>query len=116
MPDTSQTTAIARVEPPLAREAFPRELVKDIAMEIGKEVASHIERMYPKAIEATSRNMLLSLRNSVHNDIMAAVDALAEGKAEAWLAERRAMRRAIRAQWEKCRSYSSVLDGEAIYE
>lgn len=110
----SDTTDVALL--PLAREALPRELVKDIAMEIGKEVASHIETMYPKAVEATSKNMLLSLRNSVFNDIMAAVDALEIGDAEAWLARRQAHRRAIRAQWRKCRAYQSVMDGEAVYE
>ena len=99
---------------PPARDALPRELVKDIAMEIGKEVASHIETMYPKAVEATSKNMLLSLRNAVHNDIMAAVDALECGDGEAWLARRRTHRRAFRAQWRKSRNY--VMDGEAIYE
>lgn len=114
MTDNPQTTAIALL--PLAREALPRELVKDIAMEIGKEVASHIETMYPKAVEATSKSMLLSLRNSIFNDIMAAVDALEAGDAEAWLANRQAVRRAIRAQWRKSRAYKDVMDGEAIYE
>lgn len=111
-----KTTAVVRLDPPLAREAFPRELVKDIAMEIGKEVASHIEMMYPKAVEATSKSMLLTVRNSIHNNIMAAVDALEAGDAEAWLAQRQAARRAIRAQWRKTRAYSDVLDGDALYE
>lgn len=101
---------------PMAREAFPRELVKDIAMEIGKEIASHIERMYPKAVEATSKNMLLSVRNSVHNDIMSAVDALESGEAEMWLMRRRKFRREIRALWRKTRSCETVMEGEAIYE
>jgi len=91
-------------------------LVKEIAMEIGKEVASHIELMYPKAVEATSKNMLLSLRNSIFNDIMAAVDALEVGNGEAWLAQRQAARRAIRAQWRKASAYKNTLDGTAIYE
>lgn len=101
---------------PMAREAFPRELVKDIAMEIGKEVAFHIERMYPKAVEATSKNMLLSVRNSVHNNIMAAVDALESGNAEAWLMRRRLFRREIWALWRKTQAYETVMEGEAIYE
>jgi hypothetical protein len=112
--DDDAATPLLR--PPLAREALPRELVKEIAMEIGKEVASHIERMYPKAVEATSKSMLLSVRNSIHNDIMAAVEALEAGDAEAWLTQRRADRRALRAQWRKARVHENVLDGEAIYE
>ena len=103
-------TAVAL--PPMARQALPRELVRDIAMEIGKEIASHIETMYPKAVEATSKNMLLSVRNSVHNDIMAAVDALESGNAEAWLVRRQSHRRALRKEWRK----GGVVDGEAIYE
>lgn len=113
---TNKTTNLVPISPPLAREAFPRELVKDIAMEIGKEVASHIETMYPEAVEATSKNMLLSIRNCIHNDIMAAVDALASGDAEAWMMQRRTNRRAIRAQWRKTRAYTDVLDGRAVYE
>lgn len=109
----TQTTKLAPL--PMAREALPRALVRDVAMEIGKEIASHIERMYPKAVEATSKNMLLSVRNSVHNDIMAAVDALEHGNAEAWLARRQAHRRMIRAQWRKTKA-GTILDGEAIYE
>ena len=111
-PDAAAVPALLSI----AREALPRELVKEIALEIGKEVASHIETMYPKAVEATSKNMLLSLRNSVHNDIMAAVDALEAGDAERWLTERRASRKAIRAQWRKTQAYKDILDGEAIYE
>lgn len=111
-PSRPDTTALVPTQAPIAREALPRELVKEIAMEIGKEVASHIERMYPAAVRATSKTMLLSLRNSVHNDIMAAVDALERGDADAWLAQRRATRRTIRAQWRK----TSVVEGEAIYE
>lgn len=111
--DDQKTTELAPLA--TAREALSRELVRDIAMEIGKEVASHIETMYPKAVEATSKSMLLSLRNSVHNDIMAAVDALEHGNAEAWLARRQAHRRAIRAEWRK-RKAGTILDGEAIYE
>lgn len=99
--------------PPMAREALPRQLVQDIAMEIGKEIASHIETMYPNAV--TSRNMLLSVRNAVHNAIMAAVDALESGDAEAWLARRQAHRRLLRAEWRKEQA-GTVLDGEAVYE
>ena len=98
-----------------ARGALPRELVKQIAMEIGKEVASHIETMYPQAVEATSKNMLLSVRNSVHNDIMAAVDALQNGDAEAWLERRQRQRREVRKLWRQA-NVNAVLEGKAVYE
>lgn len=110
MPDDQTTGVPAPL--PLPREALPRELVREIAMEIGKEVAWHIETMYPAAVAATSQNMLLSLRHRVHNDIMAAVDALERGDAEAWLTKRRKNRRVARVLWRN----ANVLQGEAIYE
>ena len=51
-----------RVEP-----SWSRELVKEIAMDVGKDVCAYIEWMYPKAVEATSSTFLLSVRNSIHN-------------------------------------------------
>ena len=113
MPD-NQTAAL--IVQPSAREPLPRELVKEIAMEIGKEVASHIETMYPAAVAATSRSMLLSLRNSVHNDIMAAVDALESGDAVAWIERRRAQRRKSRALWRQHSADAATVEGDAIYE
>lgn len=51
--DPNPTTVPAVIN----RDPVPisRDLIKQIAMDIGKEVASHIEVMYPKAVEATSR-------------------------------------------------------------
>lgn len=50
-----------------------RELIKEIAMDIGKELVAYIEVMYPEAIKATSSTFKLSMRNHVYNDIMAAL-------------------------------------------
>ncbi|MFH5926412.1 hypothetical protein [Roseomonas xinghualingensis] len=84
-----------------------RDLVKEIAMDIGKAVAEHIERMYPKAVEAASSTFLLSVRNCTHNEIMAALETTDENAIRARLARRqkdrrelRRMYRAIRADWK----------------
>ena len=90
-------------------------LISEIAMEIGKEVASHIETMYPAAVTATSKTMLLSLRNSVHNDIVAAVEALNSGNAIAWMERRRKHRREMRAAYRKIRN-ETFIEGSADYE
>lgn len=51
-----------------------RELIKEIAMDIGKEVVAHIETMYPAMFEAVAGTAKLSIRNCVHNEIMAALE------------------------------------------
>ncbi len=72
-------------------------LVKDIAFDIGKAVAHHIEMMYPSALEATSKSMLLSVRNSVYNEIMAAIKVNDAGEIVVRLKRRKAHRRKIKA-------------------
>lgn len=109
-----KATDLATIERLPAKPMTP-ELISEIAMEIGKEVASHIETMYPAAVQATSKSMLLSLRNSVHNDIVAAVKALNEGDAVAWIERRRKHRREMRAAYRKIRD-ETFIEGSADYE
>ncbi len=78
-------------------------LVREIAMDIGKEVAHHIEIMYPDAVKATSRNMLLSVRNCVFNEIVAAIKVNDEGEIIARLANRKKFRRKAKTFWRKMR-------------
>lgn len=92
------TTAVAVPQSPI-----PRDIVKQIAMDIGKEVASHIETMYPDAVKATSKNMLLSVRNCVHNEIMAALGETDEEAILLRLEERKRFRRQHRAAYRKIR-------------
>lgn len=49
-----------------------RALLKEIAMDIGKETVAYIHVMYPDAIKETSSTFSLSIRNVVYNEIMAA--------------------------------------------
>ncbi|MDB5437969.1 MAG: hypothetical protein JWM33_396 [Caulobacteraceae bacterium] len=98
-PPPSTALALTTAEPvPLSRD-----IVKLIAMDIGKEVASHIETMYPAAVTATSKTMLLSVRNTVHNEIMAALGEVTEAAILARLERRRADRRRHRAVWRALR-------------
>ncbi len=83
---------------------WDRELVKAIAMDIGKEVAAYIEVMYPKAVEATSSTFLLSVRNSIYNEIMAAIEVNDQGQIGARLQDRKKFRREWKAAYKKIRA------------
>lgn len=90
--------------PALLSQPIPRDLVKEMAMDIGKEVAAYIERMYPKAVEAASSSFLLSLRNHTYNEIIAAIGTSDAGEIEARLKDRKLARRQLRALWKSART------------
>ena len=96
-----------RQSPPAIAEvpaaSWSRELVKAIAMDIGKETVAYVEVMYPKAIEATSSTFKLSLRNHIYNEIMAAIKVNDEGQVVARLQDRKAFRRWWTAAYRKLR-------------
>ena len=79
-----------------------RDLVKAVAMDIGKEVAAHIEIMYPEAVKAASSTFLLSVRNCTYNSIMGWMqpDIADTGKR---MASRERFRRAMRAAYRTIR-------------
>ena len=52
-----------------------RDLIKAIAWDIGKQVAHHIEIMFPQAVKACPSTFLLSVKGCVTNEIMAAIDS-----------------------------------------
>jgi hypothetical protein len=83
--------------------AWSREVVKQIAMDIGKETVAYIEVMYPKAIEATSSTFKLSIRNHIYNQIMAAIEVTDEGAIKARLLDRKKFRREWTATYRKIR-------------
>lgn len=87
-----------------------RDVIKEIAMDIGKEVAAHIETMYPEAVEATSKNMLLSVRNCTYNEIMAALETIDEDAIRQRLEERRLFRRKHRAIYRNIRKHDITED------
>lgn len=75
----------------------PRDLVKEIAMDIGKQIVSYVEVMYPEAITATSSTFKLSLRNSIYNEIMAVLDY--DASIFGPMSDRLKARREFRRQW-----------------
>ena len=71
-------------------------LIAEIAKDIAKEVSHHIEMMYPKAVEATTPNMLRSVEGCVINEIMAAIKVNDAGAIVARLRRRKKFRRDIK--------------------
>jgi hypothetical protein len=80
-----------------------RDVVKQIAMDIGKETVAYIEIMYPDAIKATSSTFRLSVRNHIYNQIMAALETTDEAEILGRLERRKRFRRERRAAWKKIR-------------
>ena len=76
--------------------------VREVAMDIGKQVAHHIETMYPEAVKAASSTFLLSVRNCTYNEILAWLDT--DMDTEKRLTFRVRFRRHIRAQYKKIRN------------
>ncbi len=91
----------AIVEKP--QEPLSRDIVKEIAMDIGKAVVAYVAVQYPEAIKATASTFSLSLRNCIYNEIMAALETIDEDEIRARLEERRKFRRKWTAAWRKIR-------------
>ena len=87
----------------LTKPDATRALVKEIAMDIGKEVVHHIEIMYPNAIKVCSSTFKLSVRNCTYNNIMAALDVTDEGQIIARLKANKKFRRKIKAIYKRVR-------------
>ncbi len=83
--------------PVIPDKELPDNIIKEIAMDIGKATVAYIEVMYPEAIKATSSTFKLSVRNHIYNDIMAAIKVNDEGQIIRRLDERKKFRR----QWLK---------------
>lgn len=73
-----------------------RALISEMAMDIGKEVVAHIETSYPAMFEAVAGTAKLSIRNCIHNEIMAALKVNNVDAIRSWLERRRQFRRKIR--------------------
>lgn len=43
-------------------------------MDVGKEMVAYLEVMYPDVFEKMNSGCLLSIRNHIHNDIIAAME------------------------------------------
>lgn len=83
-------------------------LFKEVAMDVGKEICAYIEVMYPEAVKAASSTFLLSVRNSVYNEIIAVMDADERGDDfKLRLKERKEFRRHWKAQYKAMRARQS---------
>jgi hypothetical protein len=89
---------------PARQEVWSKELVKAIAMDIGKETVAYVEVMYPEVMKDTNIGFKLSLRNHIYNEIMAAIEVNDEGKVTARLADRKSFRRWWTAAYRKIRN------------
>jgi len=81
---------------------FSESLVRQIAMDVGKQVVDHIDGMYPQMFANVSKaSASLSIRNTAYNAIMEAVKAANKGEVEQMLKRhdehRRTMRRLRKA-------------------
>lgn len=90
--------------PALPPQPIPQDLVKEMAMDIGKEVAAYVERMFPKAVEAASSSFLLSIRNCTYNQIMAALETTDADAIATRLQRRKQERRKLRAMVKASRT------------
>ena len=81
------------------------QLVRDIAMDVGKEVVAHIEYAYPQMFEAVAaKSAKLSIRNATYNAIMAAVKAADQGQAEQMMDRHDKQRRNQRQMLKRVRA------------
>lgn len=104
---SATATALTVATPPAP---LSQDIIREIAMDIGKAVAAHIETMYPAAVEAASSTMLLSVRNCTFNEIMAALETTDEEEIRARLARRKQFRRQQRAVWKAIRACEPAPD------
>lgn len=98
----SETTNIARCgqlqelnAPSVNDGQIGDELIKAMALAVGKNLAAYVEVMYPEAMEAASSTFKTSLRNHVYNDIMHVSTLHTAAEIRAWLSRNDAYRK----QW-----------------
>lgn len=81
-------------------------LIKAMAMAVGKNLIAYIEVMYPEAIKATSSTFKTSMKNHVYNDIMHVTTLHTEAEIRAWLTENEAHHKRWLGMWRKMRKQS----------
>lgn len=84
-----------------------KDFIQAIAMNIGKQVAHHIEIMYPEAVEACASTFLLSVRNCTYNNIMSALNPENANKVSDSISRDDKFRRETSAAYRKIRKVSA---------
>ena len=95
-----------------AAQLIATDVVKQIAMDIGKDLVAYIEVQYPDAIKATTSTFRLAVRNHVYNQIMAALETTDEADILRRLAERKRFRRKWVGAYRKMRKQGGATDVE----
>lgn len=108
----SGDVVVRKSVPALPDKPLSEEIVKLMAMDIGKDVCAYIRVMYPEAVTATSSTFLLSVRNSIYNNIVEAIKHHDEAEIRQWLEGHRKFRREWIAQWKKIREGHIARDSE----
>lgn len=90
---------------PVVSDSGPvsKDLIKAMAMAVGKDLAAYVEVMYPEAMNAASSTFKLSLRNHVYNDIMHVSTLHTEAEIRKWLADNEAHRKRWLGMYRKMR-------------
>lgn len=81
----------------------PPNLIKAMAMAVGKSLAAYVEVMYPEAIKAASSTFKLSLRNHTYNTIMHVSTLHTEEEIHKWLTTNEAFRKKWLNMYRKMR-------------
>jgi len=76
---------------------FSEAIVRQIAMDVGKQVVDHIEHAYSPMCDAVAwKSARVSIRNCTHNAVMEAVKAANKGEIEQMLERHDKHRREMR--------------------
>jgi len=81
-----------------------KRIIRLLAQDIGKEVAHHIDTMYPDAVRATSRNLLRSVEGCCINQIEDMLQTTDEAQIMERLRRRKRHRRKMKALYKLGRS------------
>jgi len=101
-------TIVVFKKPEASQRELDRKLISEVAMDIGKEMVAYLEVMYPDVFFSMNSGCKLSIRNHIHNDIMAALDTTDADEIEARLERRRIFRRNWVAQYRKIRKMRNI--------
>ena len=81
---------------PVSRVSKGDKLIKEIVLDIGKEIVSHIELQYPAMFESVGSSAKLSIRNFIYNEVMGSIQVNDEEKIRARLERRKKLRRKLK--------------------
>lgn len=88
----------------LTKPDLDRQLISEVAMDIGKEMVAYLEIQYPVQFATFNSGTKLSIRNHIHNDIMAALDTVNADEIRARLDRRKKHRRDMLRRWRSIRA------------